>query len=204
MAASPRASAADSECLAGVPQILVDVEQAGSGADPLDADVAEPALEVAQQSGLDLGPGSQVGVATLGGKGPIAGAVPYKESLAQPRAGGDHCLGAPGYRLADVEWMQIGRSQDRHGAGDRLEVVEQAEPSGAPAPRRDRPRRGAQGRLVTWDDPAITGPATAKLARSMVRSVPARNSRTIVASEGYFALGYSAWSSGARGPCSAE
>src|SRR6185503_10855777 len=106
-------------------QILIYMEETRPGTDPLHTHVIESALQVGQQTGLDLVPRSKACVPTLGGKGAVAGAVIYKEGFAQPGAGSHHRDGATGYRLTGVEVDDLGGFEARHRLADCLQIVHQ-------------------------------------------------------------------------------
>jgi hypothetical protein len=97
-----------------------------SGANPLVAGVSEAVQEMPQQSQLELAGGREVDVAALGGMGPVTRSFPSQKSLPEPGARCDHRQGALGIGRPRVQGMEVLGPQERRGARDRLQVVEQA------------------------------------------------------------------------------
>ena len=103
---------------------LIDVDQSGPGDDELDADAAEDACEIGDQLELARGASGEVGVAALGRERnePPVDVVQHRD--AHPRARRDHRRIAAGHGDSLLQHRELARLEDRHGVGQRLQIVD--------------------------------------------------------------------------------
>jgi hypothetical protein len=108
-----------------VAQILVEVGNADSGADPFDGDVVESLQEVVEEIKLPFVGWREVGVTALGAVRLVTGTIPGEKGFAQPRPRRNDRDRSRRDPLAFVEDEEVGRLQDGHGSRNRHQIVHQ-------------------------------------------------------------------------------
>jgi hypothetical protein len=107
--------------------VIVDVRQAGAGADAFIRRVPEALGQERPQARLDLIGRGEISVAAFGGTGDIVMPAPDQESFAEPGAGGQHRNRGVRHGLAGIDLGRVSGLQMRHRVSDRFEVVKQGD-----------------------------------------------------------------------------